>query len=90
MFDNKQDSACKLTNGVFCNIVAEEMLNCAKEKNTDFLYWRTVDGIAKELYWRYVFYDNGILGKKAEIANIGSMKKDKPGYDGNAFVFEGM
>ena len=90
MFDNKQDSACKLTNGVFCNIVAEEMLNCAKEKNTDFLYWRTVDGIAKELYWHYVFYDNGILGKKAEIANIGSMKKDKPGYDGNAFVFEGM
>ena len=90
IFDNSQDDASFLTIDSIRDTLADEAYNQAKGNNVDALSWRTVKGISYELYWHYIFYYFNILRANSEEANIGSMQKNKPGYDSNAFIFECM
>ena len=90
MFDNTQDDAPYLSIGCFCDTLANEMINHTREKISDALSWRTLEGVSYELYWHYILYVSCILPGKTKTANIGGMQHDKTGYDSNAFLFEGM
>jgi hypothetical protein len=73
-------------------LAARSVFNAARSINLrygiDCLKGRTVKGIRNELLWHYRFYKRGILKSRAEPADIGSVDKENPGYDNNAWIFE--
>lgn len=71
-------------------VLAIEIYNTCTEQVSGSLSWRSIEGIASELFWHYKFYVWNIFTSSAEFANIGGMQKGKPGYDSNAWIFEAM
>ena len=68
--------------------MAKAICDASRELSQDNLSGRTVDGVNAELQLHWAAYKTGIKKENAKIADIGGI--NKPGYDSNAWLFEGI
>ena len=68
--------------------LAKAICDASRELSQDNLSGRTVDGVNAELQLHWAAYKTGIKKENAKIADIGGI--NKPGYNSNAWLFEGI
>ena len=69
--------------------LAEAAYNAAKSISSDYLSGRTVGGLNTEIQLHWAAYVVGIKKENARVAGAGGMISGKPGYDSNAWFFQG-
>ena len=69
--------------------LAEAAYTAAKSISSDYLSGRTVGGLNTEIQLHWVAYVVGIKKENARVADAGGMNNQKPGYDSNAWFFQG-
>lgn len=74
------------------DILAKAIYDAAKEVAPESMSGRTVEGINRELQLHWAAYKTGIdkLKEHTSTADMGGIDKDKPDYDGNAWLFEAI
>ena len=69
-------------------LLAEAIYKVAKSINKNYLKGRTIGGINTEIQLHYIAFKLGIKKANSEVADIGA-SYGAPGYDKNAWFFEG-